>query len=71
MNKGTDMMTHTQMADRIIELADRLGYGVDVKFLPTAKPIKIKPNRGRAVSFSTFQDALAYVENAERALKAF
>ena len=64
-------MTHSQMADRIIELSERLGYGVDVRFTMTSRPIKIKPLSGRAVSFSTFQDALSYLESAVNRINKF
>ena len=64
-------MNHSEMADRIIELAERLGYGVDVKFTMTKNPIKIKPLRGRSVSFSSFKDALEYLENANSRVASF
>jgi hypothetical protein len=56
-------MSNSEIADRIIELADRLGYGVDVRFTMTKNPIKIKPLRGQSVSFSSFKGALDYLEN--------
>jgi hypothetical protein len=71
MENGDRQMTHSQMADRIIELANRLGYGLDIRFTMTPKPIKIKPLSGRAVSFSAFQDALSYLDGASNRINKF
>jgi hypothetical protein len=59
-------MTYTQIADRIIDLADGLGYGVDIDFTGR-KPIAIKPLRGPSKKFSKMEDALQYLgaRNAE------
>jgi hypothetical protein len=55
-------MTYTKMADRIIQLADRLQYGLDIDFTGQ-KPIAIKPGKGRHTKkFNRVEDALAYLE---------
>lgn len=55
-------MTYTKMADRIIKLADRLQYGLDIDFT-RRKPIAIKPGKGRHTKkFNRLEDALAYLE---------
>jgi hypothetical protein len=61
-------MTYTKTADRIIDLAQRLGYGLDIDFTDR-KPISIKPISGRAVKFAKMEDALAYLETRVNALK--
>jgi hypothetical protein len=55
-------MTHSEMADRIIELCEINGYGIDIHFDMRPNAIKIKPLRDRGKSFSRFEDALQYLE---------
>ncbi len=54
-------MTYTAIADQIIELADRLGYGIDIDFTGR-KPIAIKPLRGPSKKFTKMEDVLRYLE---------
>lgn len=54
-------MTYTMTADRIIDLADRLGFGIDLDFTGR-KPIIIQPLDGRPKKFVTMDDALVYLE---------
>lgn len=54
-------MTFTQTADRIIEIAKTLGYGVAIDFTGR-KPIKIKPPRGGTKSFHNPVQALDFLE---------
>ena len=61
-------MTYTMTADRIIDLTQRLGYGLDIDFTGR-KPISIKPISGRAVKFTKMEDALAYLETRVNAIK--
>jgi hypothetical protein len=61
-------MTCTMTADRIIDLAQRLEYGLDIDFMGR-KPISIKPISGRAVKFAKMEDALAFLETRVNALK--
>ena len=61
-------MTYTMTADRIVDLAQRLGYGFDIDFTGR-KPISIKPISGRAVKFAKMEDALAYLETRINAIK--
>lgn len=61
-------MTYTKTADRIINLTQRLGYGVDIDFTG-CKPISIKPLSGRAVKFAKMEDALTFLETRINALK--
>jgi len=56
---------YVQMADKIIDMAGKLGYGVDVNFLQPKNAIKIIPLSGRPVSFSKFEDALTYLEGVQ------
>ena len=64
-------MTYTRMADRIIELADRLQYGLDIDFTER-KPIAIKPGKGRHTKkFDRLEDALAYLEDKMQMLKSW
>jgi hypothetical protein len=51
------------MADRIIELCEIKGYGIDIHFDMRPGAIKIKPLRGRAKAFNRFEDALQYLKN--------
>jgi len=57
-------MNHTQTADRIIHLAEVLGYGIDISFLPSKNPIKIKAPRSRQVTFATMDEALKFLQTA-------
>jgi len=57
-------MTYTDIADRIIHVADCLGYGIDIDFT-SRKPIAIQPLRGRAVKFVRMEDALRYLEDTQ------
>ena len=61
-------MTYTMTADRIIDLTQRLGYGLDIDFTGR-KPISIKPISGRAVKFTDMGHALAYLETRVNELK--
>lgn len=63
-------MTPTQTADRIIELADGLGYGIDIDFTGR-KPIKIKTNTGSTKSFPTMDHALSFLEARRTELLRF
>ena len=56
-------MTHSEMADRIIELCETNGHGIDIHFDMRPGAIKIKHRLGRTKSFSRFEDALQYLEN--------
>lgn len=54
-------MSYTATANRIIELADGLGYGIDIDFTGR-KPIAIKPLRGPSKKFTKMEDVLQYLE---------
>jgi len=63
-------MTCTNTIDRIIELADGLGYGVDIDFTGR-KPIKIKTLRGAAKTFPTPERALSFLQERRAELVSF
>ena len=60
-------MTYTMTADRIIQMAQEMGYGLDIDFTGR-KPISIKPLSGRAVKFQTLEAALHYLQGKRSAL---
>jgi hypothetical protein len=60
-SKGKTDMSYTATANRIIELADGLGYGIDIDFTGR-KPIAIKPLRGPSKKFTKMEDVLQYLE---------
>jgi hypothetical protein len=68
MNGKERIMTYIMIADRIIQLAEELGYGIDVDFTGR-KPIAIKPIQGKSVKFSKFEEALEYLQNKQDMLK--
>ena len=60
-SKGNTNMTYTAIADQTIELADCLGYGIDIDFTGR-KLIAIKPRRGPSKKFAKINDALQYLQ---------